>query len=60
MLGQVEKATAHEIVAWYFYLRPTMSNDELPIVKAIAGRYERMDSGTRDALRARVQREYSQ
>ena len=57
---QVREASEYEIVCWYFYLRPTMSNDELPILKAVAGRYERMNSNLRDTLRQRAQREFIQ
>lgn len=53
-LTQVENASAHEIVAWHLFLRPTMSNEELPTVKLIAARYDRMSPDTRERITARL------
>lgn len=55
-LGEVESADQLQIVRWYLFLRPTMSNDELVIVKAIAARFERMPESSRSALIARARR----
>jgi hypothetical protein len=57
-LTQVQSASAHEIVLWQFYLRPTLSNDELGIVKAIARRYDAMSPATRESIARRVRREH--
>lgn len=56
-MGDVERAEPYQLVCWHLYLRPTMSNDELPIVKAIARKYDAMPPGDRERLsaRARVQ-----
>lgn len=55
--GQVEAAGAREIVRWHLYLRATMSNEELLIVKAIARRYDQMPSAIRERLTAALRRE---
>lgn len=56
--GQVERASDYEIVCWQFYLRPTMSNTELEVVKLIATKYEQLPDGIRGGLRRRSLQEY--
>ena len=55
-LTQVASADAIEIVRWHLFLRPTMANEELDIVKAIARRYDAMPAATREAITNRVRR----
>lgn len=55
-MTQVENANPDEIVAWHLFLRPTMSNEELPVVKAIAAKYDRMAPDTRESITARLRR----
>jgi hypothetical protein len=57
-LTQVENAEPYEIVCWYLYLRPTFTNDELPIVKQISHRYDAMPAPVREELVARAGKEY--
>jgi hypothetical protein len=52
-LREVQSATAEQIVAWHVRLRPTMFNEELPVVKAIARRYDALPEGTRTPLTIR-------
>lgn len=54
----VEGATKYQIVCWHHYLRPTMFNEELDIVKAIAMRYDRMPESFRTPLVAQARKEY--
>lgn len=56
---EVENADAYQIVEWHLYLRPTMMNEELNIVKAITQRYDRMPSSVREAHAARARREHT-
>ncbi len=58
-LTQVENATDYQIVCWNFYLRPTMMNEELVVVKTIAQRYDRMPSSVREAHMVTARREYA-
>lgn len=55
---EVAMASAHEIVLWQFYLRPTVSNDELIIVRAIARKYDAMAPATRESIGRRIRREH--
>jgi hypothetical protein len=55
-LSQVQAASAHEIVLWHLYLRPTASNSELDVVKAIARRYDAMPASMRERIAARLRR----
>jgi hypothetical protein len=57
-LAQVQVASAHEIVLWQFYLRPTISNDELGVVRAITRKYDAMSPATRESIGRRVRREH--
>jgi hypothetical protein len=59
-LGEVSTAEDYRVVQWHLYLRPTASNEELGIVKAIAGRYDRMSPTVREAHAARARREHAQ
>lgn len=54
----VQAADDYQLVCWHLFLRPTMNNDELDIVKAIAARYERLTVGARVDRAARAWREY--
>lgn len=58
-MGQVENAEPYQIVCWHHYLRPTMMNDELIVVKAIARKYEAMPESVRTGLVARARREFT-
>lgn len=49
-LRDVETATPAQLVAWHHRLRPTMMNDELVIVKAIARRYDAIPENVRAPL----------
>lgn len=57
-MGEVENAIPYQIVCWHHYLRPTMMNDELVIVKAIARRYEGLNEILRNGLVNKARREY--
>jgi hypothetical protein len=57
--GEVEAADPQQIVRWQMFLRPTMMNDELHIVKAIAARYDRLPAETRESLGAQLRREHT-
>lgn len=56
---EVENADSYKLVCWHLFLRPTMMNEELNIVKAIAQRYDRLPSSVRQAHGARARREYA-
>jgi hypothetical protein len=56
--ADVLAAGGYRIVEWHLFLRPTMTNDELDIVKAIAQRYERLPASTREAHGLRARREH--
>jgi hypothetical protein len=56
---QVLSAEPYQIVAWHLYLRPTMSNDELHIVKAIARRYDAMVPSERERHTTRARRQHA-
>lgn len=58
-IGQVEAATGYQLVCWHHYLRPTMFNEELFVVKAIARRYDSMPEALRTPLVERARREYT-
>lgn len=58
-MTEVENATAYEIVCWHHYLRPTMMNDELVVVKAIARKYDSLNEMTRTGLVNRARREFT-
>lgn len=49
-MRDVETATPSQLVAWHHRLRPTMMNDELVIVKAIARRYDAIPENVRAPL----------
>lgn len=53
-LTEVENADRQQIVKWHLFLRPTMSNDELPIIKKIAQRYEQIPSEVREGITMRL------
>lgn len=55
----VIEATPEQIVEWHIYLRPTMANEELDIVKAIAQRYDRLPASVREHYAAVLRRRYS-
>lgn len=55
---QVENATAEQLVAWQLYLRPTMHQDELQIVKAIDRRYNALAGSVREAMQRKLRREH--
>lgn len=57
-LTEAENASAYDLVRWHHYLRPTMSNDELPTVKVIARRYLEIPETIRAGLVARARREH--
>lgn len=56
-LTQVQNASAHEIVLWQLYLRPTASNAELDVVKAVTRRYDAMSPATRESIARRLRRD---
>jgi hypothetical protein len=56
-IGEVEDAEQYQIVAWHLFLRPTLMNEELSVVKAIAQRYDRMSAVEREAHAARARRD---
>lgn len=56
---EVESASSERIVEWQLFLRPTMMNEELDIVKAIAQRYDRMSSRQREGLAAMLRKRHS-
>lgn len=56
--GQVEHADAEQIVTWHLFLRPTMANEELDIVKAIARRYEMLAPSLREILVGQARRKH--
>lgn len=58
-LAEVEAAGGYQIVVWHLFLRPTMSNDELAVVKAIAARYDRMGPAEREAHAAQARRAHA-
>lgn len=58
-MTDVENASAYQIVCWNHYLRPVMSNDELPVVKAIDRKYQQLNEITRNGLVVRARREYT-
>lgn len=49
-MRDVEACDQRQIVAWHHRLRPTMMNDELVIVKAIARRYDAIPEHLRATL----------
>lgn len=49
-MSEVENAEPRQLVEWYFYLRPTIANEELNIVKAIAARVDRLPGSVRQRL----------
>ncbi len=55
-MGDVERAEPRQLVEWYLYLRPTMLQEELDIVKAIARRYEAMSPSLREQLQGELRR----
>lgn len=55
---EVESASSERIVEWQLFLRPTMMNEELDIVKAIAQRYDRMSSRQREGLAAMLRKRH--
>ena len=57
-MTQVENAEPYDIVRWQHYLRPTFSNEELPVVKAIARRYDAMPEAIRTPLVIQARREF--
>lgn len=57
-LTQVEQADAEQIVEWHLYLRPTMMNEELDIVKAIARKYDAMPPQMREGFAQRLRLRY--
>lgn len=58
-ISEVECAEPYQIVAWHLFLRPTLMNEELVVVKAIAQRYDRMAAEQRQAHAARARREHA-
>lgn len=58
-LSQVETAKPYDIVCWYLCLRPTMTHEEMPILKAIARRYDDLHDQARQEMVARARREYA-
>lgn len=58
-IRQVEDADSYQIVRWHHFLRPTMSNEELPIVKMIARRYDAMPEGQRAQLVHNARKEHT-
>lgn len=56
--AQVSEADVYDIVRWHLFLRPTMSNDELVVVKAIAQRYDAMAPSVRESCTLRARREH--
>jgi hypothetical protein len=56
-MTQVENADAYQLVKWHLWLRPTMMNSELDVVKAITRRVDNMNGMTRDGLVARARHE---
>jgi hypothetical protein len=57
-MRQVEEAPPYQIVVWNHYLRQTMMNEELIVVKAIARRYEELNEMLRTGMVNRARREY--
>ena len=59
-MSQVGEAAPYQVVCWYHYLRPTMFNDELVIVKAIARRYhDDMNAALRFDLVVKARKEFT-
>lgn len=56
--GEVIGASAYQIVCWHHYLRPTMLNEELDIVKAIARKYDALPESVRTPLVMQARREH--
>lgn len=56
---QVINAEPYQLVCWHLFLRPTMMNEELDIVKAITRRYDNLPEGVRSTLGAQARREYA-
>lgn len=56
---EVENALPQDIVRWHLFLRPTMANDELYIVKAITQRYDRLPAEARERLAGQLRREHT-
>jgi hypothetical protein len=55
--AQVLAAGDYQLVRWHLFLRPTASNDELDVIKAIAMRYDRLPAAAREAHASRARRE---
>lgn len=59
-MRQVEEADALQLVCWHLFLRPTWTNDELPIVKSIARRYDAIPDAQRQGLITQARRLHSE
>jgi hypothetical protein len=57
-MSEVENADNYRIVCWHHYLRQSIFNDELVVIKKIAQRYDQMNVSTRANLVSRARREY--
>lgn len=55
-MRDVEQADPRQLVAWHLYLRPTMMNEELDIVKAIARRVDALPQSVREAAQEALRR----
>lgn len=58
-MTQVENAGPYEIVCWNHYLRPTMMNDELIVVKMIARKYDAIPESQRTGFVRRARTEFT-
>lgn len=58
-LTEVENATPRQIVEWQLYLRPTMSNEELPVVKLIAMKYDQLPPNVREHHGAELRQQHA-
>lgn len=57
-MTEVENAGPYQIVCWNHFLRPTMMNDELNVVKAIARKYDAMPESQRSGFVRRARKEF--